>query len=211
MITKVNAIGDACPIPVVKTKNAIKELNGAGTVETLVDNEIAVQNLTKMANQKGYGVKSEKLSEDQFRVTMEISADQTASAQAAPEEETVEECLVTPSDRKKKTVVAVTASVMGTGNDELGAVLIKGFPYALTQMDELPSSILFYNGGAALTCEGSASIEDLKSLEAQGVEILTCGTCLNYYKLSEKLAVGGVTNMYEITERLTQADLVVRP
>lgn len=211
MITKVNAIGDACPIPVVKTKNAIKELNGAGIVETLVDNEIAVQNLTKMANQKGYGVKSEKLSEDQFRVTMEISADQTASAQAAPEEETVEECLVTPSDRKKKTVVAVTASVMGTGNDELGAVLIKGFLYALTQMDELPSSILFYNGGAALTCEGSASIEDLKSLEAQGVEILTCGTCLNYYKLSEKLAVGGVTNMYEITERLTQADLVVRP
>ena len=211
MITKVNAIGDACPIPVVKTKNAIKELNGAGTVETLVDNEIAVQNLTKMANQKGYGVKSEKLSEDQFRVTMEISADQTASAQAAPEEETVEECLVTPSDRKKKTVVAVTASVMGTGNDELGAVLIKGFLYALTQMDELPSSILFYNGGAALTCEGSSSIEDLKSLEAQGVEILTCGTCLNYYKLSEKLAVGGVTNMYEITERLTQADLVVRP
>ena len=211
MITKVNAIGDACPIPVVKTKNAIKELNGAGIVETLVDNEIAVQNLTKMANQKGYGVKSEKLSEDQFRVTMEISADQTASAQAAPEEETVEECLVTPSGRKKKTVVAVTASVMGTGNDELGAVLIKGFLYALTQMDELPSSILFYNGGAALTCEGSASIEDLKSLETQGVEILTCGTCLNYYKLSEKLAVGGVTNMYEITERLTQADLVVRP
>ena len=210
MITKVNAIGDACPIPVVKTKNAIKELNGAGTIETLVDNEIAVQNLTKMANQKGYGVKSEKLSEDQFRVTMEISADQTAAAQAAPEE-AAQECIVTPSDRKKKTVVAVTASVMGTGNDELGAVLIKGFLYALTQMDELPSSILFYNGGAALTCEGSASIEDLKSLEAQGVEILTCGTCLNYYKLSEKLAVGGVTNMYEITERLTQADLVVRP
>ena len=119
--------------------------------------------------------------------------------------------MVYGSDRKKKTVVAVTASVMGTGNDELGAVLIKGFLYALTQMDELPSSILFYNGGAALTCEGSASIEDLKSLEAQGVEILTCGTCLNYYKLSEKLAVGGVTNMYEITERLTQADLVVRP
>ena len=210
MMTKVNAIGDACPIPVVKTKNAIKELNGAGTVETLVDNEIAVQNLTKMANQKGYGVRSEKLSEDQFRVTMEISADQTAAAQAAPEE-AAQECIVTPSDRKKKTVVAVTASVMGTGNDELGAVLIKGFLYALTQMDELPSSILFYNGGATLTCEGSASIEDLKSLEAQGVEILTCGTCLNYYKLSEKLAVGGVTNMYEITERLTQAELVVRP
>ena len=220
MITKVNALGDACPIPVVKTKNAIRELNGAGIVETLVDNEIAVQNLTKMANQKGYGVKSEKIADNQFRVTMEISETAAALAAAAlkaaaqagtPQDGTDEECLVTSSGKKKNIVGAVTASVMGTGNDELGAVLIKGFLYALTQQDELPSTILFYNGGASLTCEGSASIEDLKSLEALGVEILTCGTCLNYYKLSEKLAVGGVTNMYEITERLTKADLVVRP
>ena len=183
MITKVNALGDACPIPVVKTKNAIRELNGAGIVETLVDNEIAVQNLTKMANQKGYGVKSEKIADNQFRVTMEISETAAALAAAAlkaaaqagtPQDGTDEECLVTSSGKKKNIV-------------------------------------LFYNGGASLTCEGSASIEDLKSLEALGVEILTCGTCLNYYKLSEKLAVGGVTNMYEITERLTKADLVVRP
>ena len=209
MTTKVNALGDACPIPVVKTKNAIKELHGAGIVETLVDNEIAVQNLTKMANQKGYGVKSEKLSEDQFRVTMEIKEGSVSAGEDSAQE--TQESLVVPEGHKKNVVVAVTASVMGTGNDELGAVLIKGFLYALTQQDELPKTILFYNGGAQLTCEGSASLEDLKSLEALGVEILTCGTCLNYYKLSEKLAVGGVTNMYEITERLTKADLVVRP
>lgn len=206
---QVNALGDACPIPVVKTKNAIKELHGAGIVETLVDNEIAVQNLTKMANQKGYGVKSEKLSEDQFRVTMEIKEGSVSAGEDSAQE--TQKCLVVPEGHKKNVVVAVTASVMGTGKDELGAVLIKGFLYALTQQDELPKTILFYNGGAQLTCEGSASLEDLKSLEALGVEILTCGTCLNYYKLSEKLAVGGVTNMYEITERLTKADLVVRP
>ena len=70
---QVNAMGDTCPIPVVKTKNAIKELGEAGgVVETLVDNEISVQNLTKMANQKGYGVKSEKLGENQFKVTMTV-------------------------------------------------------------------------------------------------------------------------------------------
>ena len=213
MMIKVNALGDACPIPVVKTKNAIRQMKGAGTVETLVDNEIAVQNLTKMANQKGYGVKSEKIADDQFKVTMEISADAAALIPDADAEanESGTECLVSPSAHQKKIVVAVTSSVMGTGNDELGAVLIKGFLYALTQQEEVPSTILFYNGGAALTCEGSASIEDLKSLEALGVEILTCGTCLNYYKLSEKLAVGGVTNMYEIAERLTTADVVVRP
>lgn len=211
MVIKVNALGDACPIPVVKTKNAIKEMKGAGSVETLVDNEIAVQNLTKMAKRKGFGVKSEKIADDRFRVTMEISEEALHAGNASyTEEPSAEECPVNPG-RRKKTVVAVTSAVMGTGNDELGAVLMKGFIYALTQQEELPYAVLFYNGGASLTCEGSASIEDLKSLEALGVQILTCGTCLNYYKLSDKLQVGGVTNMYEIVEQLAQADLIIRP
>ena len=207
MMKQVNAMGDACPLPVVKTKKAIAELNGGGTVEVLVDNEIAVQNLTKMANQKGYGVKSEKLGEAQFRVLMEVG-EATAEDVAAEVEET---CDVLPVGRKKNVVVAITSPRMGTGNDELGTVLIKGFIFALTQQDVLPSTILFYNGGATLTTEGSASLEDLKSLEAQGVEILTCGTCLNYYGLSDKLQVGDVTNMYVIAEKLTTADLVVKP
>ena len=207
MLKQVNAMGDTCPLPVVKTKKAIAELNGAGTVEVLVDNEIAVQNLTKMANQKQYAVKSEKLAEAQFRVVMEVG-EGTAEETPATEDET---CIVLPGNRKKNVVVAITSPRMGTGNDELGAVLIKGFIFALTQQDQLPSTILFYNGGATLTTEGSASLEDLKSLEAQGVEILTCGTCLNYYGLSDKLQVGDVTNMYVIAEKLTTADLVVKP
>ena len=79
-------------------------------------------------------------------------------------------------------------------------MLIKGFLFAVTQLEKLPKTMLFYNGGATLTAEGSDSLEDLKSLEAQGVEILTCGTCLNYYGLTEKLQVGSVTNMYTIVE-----------
>lgn len=203
---KVNAMGDACPIPVVKTKNAIKELNGAGVVETLVDNEIAVQNLTKMANQKGYGVKSEKISDNEFRVVMEIG-EGSAQEDNTPEEEII--CNV-PA-KKKNTVVVISSRVMGEGNDELGAALMKGFIYALGQQEELPSTILFYNGGASIPCEGSVSLEDLKSMEAQGVEILTCGTCLNFYGLTEKLGVGGVTNMYVIAEKMTGADLIVKP
>ena len=203
----VNAMGDACPIPVVKTKNAIRELNGPGAVETLVDNEIAVQNLTKMANQKGYGVKSEMLEPGKFRVVMTIG-DGAQPDTTPPEEET---CLVTPSAERKNTVVVISSSHMGSGSDELGAALMKGFLYALNQQDSLPSTILFYNGGAALTCEGSASLEDIRSLQAQGVEILTCGTCLNYYGLTEKLRVGEVTNMYVICEKMTQADLIVKP
>ena len=211
MLKVVNAMGDACPIPVVKTKNAIKELIGAGMVETLVDNEIAVQNLTKMAQQKNYGVRSEKLGENQYRVIMTIgeSADK-AGAEAVEEETTAEETCM-PDGRKGNKIVVISSSYMGTGDDELGAVLMKGFIYALSQQDELPKTILFYNSGAKLACEMSPTLEDLMSLEANGVEILTCGTCLNHYGLTEKLKVGGVTNMYVITEKMMQADLIVKP
>ena len=200
---QVNAIGDACPIPVVKTLNALKELGGAGTVQTLVDNEIAVQNLTRLAESKGCTIETEKRSEKEFCVTIT-----TAGAVAAAENEEIS-CTV-PAE-KKKTFVVVSADHMGEGSEELGRILIKGFLFALTQQEHLPSTVLFYNGGAKLTTEGSASLEDLKTLEANGVEILTCGTCLDYYGLKDKLAVGGVTNMYVIVEKQMQADLVLRP
>ena len=206
MIKYVNAIGDTCPLPVVKAKNAIKELGGAGTVEVKVDNEIAVQNLGKMAQQKGYGFKSEKNGAAEYTVTLEVGE----AAAATGVEDIAEVCAVVPA-AQKKVVVAINSERMGHGHDELGKVLMKGFIFALTQQDILPSAVLFYNGGANLTIEGSASLEDLKNLEAQGVEILTCGTCLNYYNVSDKLAVGEVTNMYAIVEKLTQADLVVMP
>ena len=90
---------------------------------------------------------------------------------------------------------------MGDGEEALGKTLLKGFLYAVSQLPSLPQTIL-YNTGARITCSGSDSLEDLKFMEAQGVEILTCGTCLDYYKLKETLAVGGVTNMYVIAEKL---------
>ncbi len=202
---QVNALGDSCPIPVVKTKNAIRDLKGPGVVETLVDNEIAVQNLTKMAHQKGYGVRSEKLEDRKFRVRLTVGQGIEAPA---PEEETA--CAVLPP-RQKNTVVVIDSNQMGGGSEQLGASLLKAFLYALGQQEELPTTILFYNGGAAITCEASPALEDLKSLQAQGVEILTCGTCLNFYGLTDKLQVGEVTNMYVIVEKMTGADLIVKP
>ncbi len=204
---KVNAMGDACPIPVVKTKEAIKSLNGAGEVETMVDNEIAVQNLTKMAKQKGYGVKSEKISNTEYKVIMTIGEEQAADAK---NDTTEAECIV-PNNGKKNRVVVISSSQMGDGDDQLGTNLMKAFIYALGQQDELPNTILFYNGGAYVTCEGSLSLEVLKSMEAQGVEILTCGTCLNFYGSADKLTVGGITNMYDIVEKMESADLIIRP
>lgn len=204
-MVQVDARGDACPIPVVKTKNVIREFAGPGVVETLVDNEIAVQNLTKMANQKGYGVKSEKLGQDQYKVTMTVG-----EGAEMPQEGEAEVCLVEPG-QKKNIVVVVSSPNMGEGDEKLGKTLMKGFIYALSQQDVLPSTILFYNGGAALSCEGSPALEDLKSLEAQGVEILTCGTCLDFYGLKDKLQVGDVTNMYVIVEKMVGAHLIVKP
>ena len=124
-------------------------------------------------------------------------------------EETAEAACV--PDARDNTVVVISSDKMGEGEEELGKVLIKGYIYALTQLETLPKTILFYNKGAYLTCEGSASLEDLKSLEAQGVEILTCGTCLNYYGITEKLQVGTVTNMYVIAETMAKAGKVVKP
>ncbi|NLI20843.1 MAG: sulfurtransferase-like selenium metabolism protein YedF [Clostridiales bacterium] len=202
---QVNAVGDACPIPVVKTKNAIRELRGAGVVQTTVDNEIAVQNLTKMANQKGYGVRWEKLAPQRFAVTLTVGEGAQAPAPEEPE------CCAPAPAQGKRTVVAVASGTMGTGDAELGKALMKGFLYALSQTEPLPATILFYNGGAPLTCEGSASLEDLKSMEAQGVEILTCGTCLNFYGLTDRLRIGDVSNMYTIVEKLSQADQIIKP
>lgn len=225
-IMRVNAMGDTCPIPIVKAKNAIKELAGSGEVEVLVDNEIAVQNLTKMANQKGYGVKAQKLGEQEYQVLLTIDEPKDDAPETAkpdvqeivkPEEDV--QMSTQPVDSgstcetlvKNNTVIAISSSKMGEGNEELGSVLMKGFIYALTQQEILPSVILCYNGGAALTCEESPALEDFKMLEAQGVEILTCGTCLNYYGLTDRLKVGSATNMYTIVEKLSQADKVIKP
>ena len=202
MMMNVDARGDACPLPIVKAKKAIAELKGAGQVEVLVDNEIAVQNLTKMAQQKGYPYSAEKLAEKDYRVLFTIGEAAAEPAGEAPA------CM---SDIRTDTVVAIGSDKMGIGAEELGKTLLKAFVFALTQQDQLPKTILFYNSGASLTCEGSPMLEDLKALEAQGVEIMTCGTCLNFYGLTEKLAVGSVTNMYTIVEKLTLAGNVVKP
>ena len=200
----VNAVGEQCPIPVVKATRALREMREPGMLEVHVDNEIAVQNLTRMAAGHHLTAKAEKIAEKEFVVTMEV----TDPVGEAPIEEPEMACTVNAAG---DFVVAVDTDAMGRGSEELGRTLMKGFLFAVSQLPMLPKTMLFYNGGAKLTTEGSDSLEDLKKMEAQGVEILTCGTCLNYYGLTEKLAVGGVTNMYSIVEKLAGAGKVVKP
>lgn len=201
---QVNALGDACPIPVVKTIKALAALGGAGTIETLVDNEVAVENLKRLASEKGCGVSVEKAAEKEWHVTFDVPEGLSVDAGEADDAQ----CLV---PAKKNLVIQVSSDAMGAGSDELGRNLMKAFIFAVTQQDELPATMLFYNGGAHLTCEGSPALDDLKALAEQGVEILTCGTCLNHYGIADKLAVGEVTNMYVICQKLEQASNIVRP
>ena len=203
---KVNAIGDACPIPVVKTKNAIRELGTSGVVKVSVDNEIAVQNLLKMAKQKEYEASFEKKSNTEYIVTINVNGGEVSDAKP------VTKATVKSDEIKlKETIVVIDSDKMGDGDEEFSKTLLKGFIYALSSQDIPPAKILFYNTGVRLTTEGSASIEDLKVLEKAGAKIYSCGACLNNYGLTEKLSVGEVTNMYDIVSYLMEADLVIRP
>ncbi len=209
MEKKIDCRGMACPLPVVNAKKAAEELKEGDVLTVLVDNEIAVQNLCRFAEHKGFTASAEKDGEKDFAVIMNIAA---SAPVTEAEDETAEEEISCEADRRKKgMLVVLPANVMGTGDEKLGTSLMKAFVFALTRQDYLPKTILCYNTGAYLTCEGADTLEDLKLLESEGVTILTCGTCLDFYGLKEKLAVGGVTNMYDIVERMETARSVVRP
>lgn len=207
--------GKQCPLPVIEAKKALEKAAPGTWVEVVVDNEIAVQNLKKLADHKGLEASSEKVNGQEFMVKIRAALKEEEDGKAAESrkeaEPKQEEITCRPDARDKGMVAVISSGLMGQGDEALGKLLMKGFLYALTQQDRLPGTVLLYNGGAKLSCEGSDSLEDLKELEAQGVEILTCGTCLNHYGLGEKLAVGNVTNMYEIVERMTGARLIVKP
>lgn len=201
-IVKVNAIGDNCPIPVVKAKKAIDALTESAIVEISVDNEIAVQNVTKMVNQKNLESTCEKISDNHFVIKVQCGE---------IIEDKITEEVKSSVAKEENMIVVLSSDKMGEGDEELGKVLIKGFIYAITQLDKYPKAVLLYNSGVKLSSEGSDSIEDLKLLEENGVEILSCGTCLNFYNLQDKLQVGQVTNMYSIVEALAGATNIIRP
>ena len=209
-------------MPVIEAKKALEKAEPGTIVEVMVDNEIAVQNLKKLADHKGLESVSEKLGDREVVVKITAAQDSRGAGEEAGkkkdhaggpdgEEGGQEEVSCQPDIRDKGMVVVLPSDQMGRGDETLGRLLMKGFVYALTQQDKLPGTVLLFNGGAKLSCEGSDSLEDLKELQAQGVEILTCGTCLNHFGIGEKLAVGSVTNMYEIVERMTGAGKIVQP
>lgn len=210
MEKQIDARGMQCPLPLIKTKRLLEGMS-EGEVKVLVDNSIAVQNLIKMAKQKNLTYSSEKVNDDNFTVRITVNKTLDGVTSRKEKKEVADQEVCHPDSRKENTIVVLSSDHMGEGDEKLGKALMKSFIYALTELDKLPTTILLFNGGAKLSVEGSDLLEDLKLLESQGVEILTCGTCLNFYEITEKLAVGSVTNMYSIAELMMSATKIIKP
>lgn len=194
---KIDCLGKVCPIPVIETKKMIKENPDEVDFKILVDNEVATQNLAKMAKELKIESSSEKIEDGVYRVNLKRNPDQVCEIM---EDE--------PAINTSSYVVAISDDRMGNGDEEFSKSLLEGFIYALTEQDVLPEKVIFYNRGVFLTSENEKTIEDLQNLADKGVEILSCGLCLGNYKLKEKLAVGEITNMYKIVEILRSHHVV---
>lgn len=200
----IDARGQQCPKPVIMTKKAMDEAAPGTVLLVQVDNEIAVSNLQKLAVSQNAEYASVQKGEKLYEVRITV----TGEGREHPASQPAYENCCRPEEN---TVVVISSDKMGEGDEALGRTLMKGFIYALTQLPVPPKTVLLYNGGAKLSCEGSDSAEDLRALEQAGTAVLTCGTCLNHYGLGQKLAAGTVTNMYVIAETQAEAAKIIRP
>ena len=194
----IDAKGKACPMPVMMAK---KEMDtGCEALSITVDNAIAVQNLSRLAESQGFAAETAE-ENGCYTITMHRTG---APAQEMPEE--LLNCAVPTADDYG---VFAGRDVIGEGDPELGHSLIKMFFYTLSEKPDLPSAIHFMNNGVRLVTENEQTIEHLKVLEAKGVKLIVCGTCLNFYGLTDKLQCGTIGNMYDIVETMTKAGKVI--
>jgi selenium metabolism protein YedF len=197
-MTQLDMMGNPCPIPVIRARKELEKPDSDGVL-VLVDNIVAVQNLEKMAKGLGYVFSYESDGDALFRVS--IGKDGASMPRAVPIPK--DTLLAAPAqDKTDGVTVLITKDMMGDGSEELGRILIKGFIFSLTELPVLPKAVIFLNSGVRLAVEGSNTLADLQKLSDAGATILACGTCLNYYSLTEKLAVGEVTDMFGITGHL---------
>lgn len=192
----IDAKGKNCPMPVIMAKKEIDA--GVKFFEIEVDNKIAVENLKKLANSQGFTTSVEE-DNGNFKVNFSNGCEEC------------EEVLAKVEGKKPlgNWTIFVNKEIIGTGDDELGKSLMKMFIYTISEGDDLPKSILFMNGGVKVPTLNDQAIEHLKVLQDKGVELLVCGACLNFYGLEEKLEVGRVSNMYDITNAMKDASKVI--
>lgn len=116
-----------------------------------------------------------------------------------------------PQNQHRSFTVLIKSDRMGSGNDELGKILIRGFLNALIKQPQLPSKIILYNGGVLLAVEGTDTAASLLELEQKGIEVLLCGTCCDFFQIKDKVKAGTISNMMQITATLIEAPKIVEP
>ncbi|OAA82825.1 sulfurtransferase-like selenium metabolism protein YedF [Clostridium ljungdahlii] len=188
----INCKGLKCPQPVINTKKYFDSIE-KGTATVVVDNEVSKNNVCKFAKSNSFTAKVEQ-KEDLFYITIKKDASN---------------CELCESNQQKLTIV-ISNNKLGLGDDKLGTTLMKSYLYALSESEYLPTNLIFLNGGVKLTVEGSDCIDNLKVLDKKGVSIYSCGTCLDFYGVKEKLSVGEITNMYDIVEKMNSSDKTIK-
>lgn len=202
---EIDARGKACPIPVVLTKQQIDA--GEAMIVTRVDNTAAVENLMRLGESQGYSTTLRE-AEGCYEVTLS----ETGKARTAREDKLDAPAAPSPAQPAQSggLVVFAPGEHFGEGDAALGATLMNMLFFTLAENGDTPAAVLFLNSGVKLPTENEEIIGHLKRLEERGCAILSCGACLKYYGLADKLAVGRVSNMYEILERMRSADKVLR-
>ncbi|MCK5539852.1 MAG: sulfurtransferase-like selenium metabolism protein YedF [Deltaproteobacteria bacterium] len=197
--------GKACPGPVVETRKTFLSLDKEADeviITVQLDNQAACLNVTRFAESQNFMVSQEVDAEGMFTLTITRGF----SCELPPSEIPKSPCPETPNHY----IVYIDSSNMGSGDEKLGSILMKAFLKTLPELENLPKSIIFLNDGVFLTTTDSPEIKSIQALETAGCTILVCGTCLDFYHLKDKLAVGQISNMFEIASLMTGSDRVVR-
>jgi len=205
MSETINARGIACPQPVLLTKKAL-EANDEVTV--LVDNKTAFENVKRFATSMGCAVETNEEPDGIFRIKITKNPGSQVNTVSSTEYTCAENKNATAQG---PTVFVIASNAMGSGNDELGAILMKSFIHTTIDLEHRPDIIILYNTGVRFATADSGVVDDLKVLEEKGVKILVCGTCVNFFELGGKISVGNLSNMYEIAGTLSTAGRIVKP
>lgn len=191
----IDALGWECPKPIIATKQMLDTMC-EGTVLTIVDNQIALDNLQDFAKSVGYQCEHEE--KDGIFYVKTTKDDSCAAVMSEL------------TGKNDNLVIAVTSDRFGVGNDDLGSSLMKSYLFALTEAEKQPKTLIFVNKGVTLVCEDSPCLEAIQALADAGVEIMACGACLNFYGLTEALVIGKISNMYMIVNKMNNATNTIK-
>ncbi|HNZ82502.1 MAG TPA: sulfurtransferase-like selenium metabolism protein YedF [Sedimentibacter sp.] len=186
----VDARKKACPQPVIMTKKEVD--GGAEEITVIVDNETAKINVTKFGTQLKYTVTAEDKDDGTYIVLKKSG-------------ENKEQTEIISEIKNKNAGYFITSDKLGKGSDDLGRILMKSFLYTLSETKPYPDFLIFLNSGVKLTTEGSESVDDLMKLKEGGVKIVSCGTCLDFFEIKDKLRVGSISNMYDIVDMISSS------